>query len=108
MLPSKMKLSHTYRTINRVYALLVRQTLTVAIHVTACVQSYSTEVKKDIDFGKAVITLKCEGIHISSIFFIGGIPIKFLMKPFCMLVSLTGPVYSLTGFPASWQKFTEC
>lgn len=68
-----------------------------------CFQSYSTEVKEDIDFGKAVIMLNCKGIHISNFFFsTGGSPIKFLTKTFSMLLSLTGPVYSLTDFPASW------
>lgn len=76
--------------------------------MTVRFQSYSTEVKNDTDFGKAVIMIKCKGAHISNIFlFIEGSPIKFLMKPFCMLLSLTGPMYSLTDFPESWQKFTE-
>lgn len=37
-----------------------------------CFQSYSTEVKEDIDFGKAVIMLNCKGIHISNIFLLLG------------------------------------
>lgn len=37
--------------------------------MTVCFQSYSTEVKEDIDFGKAVIMLKCKGINISNFFF---------------------------------------
>lgn len=62
-----MKLSHTYRTMKTTW--FINKIYTNCNHVTVCFQSYSTEVKKNIDLGKEVMMLKFKGIHIPNILF---------------------------------------
>lgn len=97
-----MKLSHTYRTMKTIW--FINKIYTNCNHVTVHFQSYSTEVKKDIDLGEVVMMVKFKGIHISSIFFNWGHSYKISYKAFLNDLSLTGSADSLPDFPASCKN----